>query len=190
MAYQRLLLLIRLTGTYDDIVTIALFPTMLLAGFFTGVFRSPIPRIMVGSVFISLGGLACGHGSHDDLIARFDAEIRESPDNAGLYFKRGLVRLDHDEFQNAIADFDKAESLAPGSHPVHGPRGEALERSGKHADAKAALDKHLAANPDDAKALASRARAHAALGDVNAAATDAERTFRLTKEPTALDVFT
>jgi tetratricopeptide (TPR) repeat protein len=78
--------------------------------------------------------------------------------------RRGELLGHHGETEAALSDFDRAEALDPALTAVALARGELLFGAGRFAEAKAALDRFLAAQPNHAAALSTRARTHAELG--------------------------
>ena len=54
---------------------------------------------------------AFGHGDLHKRIVAMSEKIDKDPSNPNLYFKRGRLYQQHDDFTNSLADYLKAESL-------------------------------------------------------------------------------
>ncbi len=93
-----------------------------------------------------------------------DSRLAREPESGELWFKRGLLQFEHEDWDAASVDFDKAERFAPGEFPVLWWQGQILDKLGKPDEAKKALDAFLAIKPDHWSALASRARVEIQLG--------------------------
>ena len=64
------------------------------------------------STFINRGNSKALLGLHEEAIADFDATLRNTLDNAEVYYKRGLARKDLRQFESAKKDFEHAKILA------------------------------------------------------------------------------
>ncbi len=111
-----------------------------------------------------LPGLAFGHGAIDQRIRALTAQIERSPGDGALYFQLAEANYEHEDWAAADDALTAAEKFAPGRFPTDLVRGKILLAARVGKDAKAALDRFLAAHPGDAQALLSRARAWALLG--------------------------
>jgi tetratricopeptide (TPR) repeat protein len=109
-------------------------------------------------------GPAVAHGPLDEQITALTERIERDPYDAKLYLRRGELLGEHGEPEAALADFDRADRLDPGLSAAAHARGTLLFRVGRLAEAKLALDRFLAVQPDNPDALSTRARAHAGLG--------------------------
>lgn len=118
----------------------------------------------------ALAGLALlvpstGRG-HADLLIQVEEitkEIQKDPSNAELYLRRGELLRSHMDFDQAAADFDRAENLNPSFVAVELSRGRLYFDSGWLLSAKAHLDRYLARVPQDPGALTTRAQVLARL---------------------------
>lgn len=97
------------------------------------------------------------HGTHSQLLADVDAKLRESPADGRLWYRRACLLVEHEDWEQALADLDRAESLLPGELPTNLTRGRAMELAGKLPEAKSALDQHIARFPDDGRGYVARA---------------------------------
>src|SRR2546430_4330955 len=118
---------------------------------------------------------AAAHGAIDEQIATLASRIKEDPQNAALYLKRGELHSYHLDWDAAIADYDRAAQLDPTLAGVDLARGKTLLQAGSPSQAKSALDRFLAKHPEHAGALATRARVLVILGQRLAAAADYTR---------------
>ena len=118
---------------------------------------------------------AAAHGAIDEQIATLASRIKEDPQNAALYLKRGELHSYHLDWDAAIADYDRAAQLDPTLAGVDLARGKTLLHAGSPTRAKSALDRFLAKHPEHAGALATRARVLVILGQRHAAAADYTR---------------
>ena len=139
----------------------------------------------LGALLIHAGAVsqAFAHGDLHDRIVEITAQIARQPANADLIFKRAELNRQHEDWPAALADYAKVDAITPGLPGVHFGRGSILLAQGKTAAAIAALDLGLAAAPENVEALATRARAHVALGDVDAAVADYDRALSLAPRP-------
>src|SRR5947199_138843 len=99
---------------------------------------------------------AAAHGAIDEQIATLASRIKDDPQNAALYLKRGELHSYHLDWDAAIADYDRAAQLDPTLAGVDLARGKTLLQAGSPSQAKSALDRFLAKHPERAGALATR----------------------------------
>lgn len=64
-------------------------------------------------LFLSFNILA--HGDADVLIAEIDLQIAADPENAELYFNRGVLYQGQDHYNEAFLDYHKVKELEPGN---------------------------------------------------------------------------
>ena len=107
---------------------------------------------------------AQAHGTHSALMKHANEQIADQPANGKNYYMRALLQFEHEDWAASLADFDKAEELAPGVFPVLWMHGQISDKQGNPAEAKTLLDEFLTKTPDHWGALASRARVEIKLG--------------------------
>jgi tetratricopeptide (TPR) repeat protein len=119
----------------------------------------------------------CAHGGFHERMQQLVAAIERNPQDARSHFELAEIFCQHGDWAFALASADSADERQPGRFPTDLVRGEALLGAGQPAKAKIALDRFVAAHPDNARARLLRARAttaisgiEAALGDFRAAA--------------------
>ncbi len=76
---------------------------------------------------------ACGH--REEAVRGFTEALRLDPDFVLARLDRGLARLEQEQYRAALEDLDAAARLGCDDAGLHGGRGVALERLGRHADA-------------------------------------------------------
>lgn len=101
---------------------------------------------------------AAAHGTFHDLITTVSDQIKTEPDNAELYVKRSRLCLEHEDWESALVDLERADRLAPGMLESDLIRGEALALAGRWDAALAVLNDLLKAHADQPSALLQRAR--------------------------------
>jgi tetratricopeptide (TPR) repeat protein len=102
------------------------------------------------------------------------------------WIARGMAQLSANPAR-ALADFRRALELQPGSRKALNNIVHVLaDRLGRNEEAAQYLDAMIAANPNDARALASRAVTRARLGQREEAIVDAEAAVKIAAEPKVL----
>ncbi|MBA3709980.1 MAG: tetratricopeptide repeat protein [Planctomycetes bacterium] len=132
--------------------------------------------------------LCCGPigWAHNDLEERIEAAteaIDREPGNPTGYLERGDLYRQHQQWAEALSDFEHARGLAPDLPIVDLDRGMTFADAGRHLDAVAAFDAFLFRAPDEARGLAGRARSQRALGRLPEAALDYAALERVVVEP-------
>lgn len=116
-----------------------------------------------------------GHAGVDHEIERLTLLIRQEPANPQLYLQRGdLYRL-HRDWNLALADFRKAQQLDATAAAAELGLGRTRLEQGSPHQALAHLNRALARQPGDVRALVTRAQTYRALGKPLAAAADYSR---------------
>jgi tetratricopeptide (TPR) repeat protein len=101
---------------------------------------------------------AAAHEGVYEQIAQLTRRIRRDPQEPALYLKRGeLFRL-LKQWDSALADYDRAATLAPTSVEVEFFRGRMWAEADQPRRARAALDRFLRAKPADVEGRLTRAR--------------------------------
>jgi len=119
-------------------------------------------------------------GAVDSAVTRYDDAIALEPLRTSAYRGRALAHLRAGQPDLTLRDLDAALAHAPAdSAALLGPRGLALERLGRHAEAIGTFDRALAADPTDVIALYHRALCRLQLGDAAGAAGDLHLALRV-----------
>ncbi len=127
-----------------------------------------------------------GRMAHPDLELRIEAatkQIQQHPGNAQLYFDRGELHLQHEDWDAAMADFESVLQLDPAMDRAQVARAVALLKGGWPKSAKVVLDVYLRDHAEDATALLTRGRALAAAGEHLSAAQDYTRAIKYLSDP-------
>jgi ankyrin repeat protein/Flp pilus assembly protein TadD len=112
--------------------------------------------------------------------------LRLDPDNKGarhtlrdLYREQARAHLDHNEWTDAIRDYDQLIELEPGYAGWYGNRAEARKESGDVAGALIDYDAALGINPEDAVLFSNRGVVRRMNGDDEGAEVDFNRSIEL-----------
>jgi len=99
--------------------------------------------------------------AHDDPHAEIEElslQIQQSPDNTGLYLRRGELHRFSSQPDNALADFLHVLKLEPEHDMVYFHLGRLRFETGQYQSAEAALDVFLFSHPGHVEALIIRGR--------------------------------
>lgn len=146
------------------------------------------PSVRFGALALAFATWCCavlpaaGHGDLHEQIDDVTRQIAREP-TAALHWRRGELHREHEEYAEALADYQKAAELDPTLAEVELGRGKALLSVGRPGDARAALDRFLAAKPGHAAGLEFRGRALAALGKTREAIADFDQALARAEEP-------
>lgn len=69
------------------------------------------PSLIFLFLLISSSQICFAHGDLDERIAATTQEIEMTPDSAFLYFKRGKLYYEHQEYTDALKDLEQADKL-------------------------------------------------------------------------------
>ena len=105
---------------------------------------------------------------YDSALADLRAAMDLSP-NAETYSNRGHIHSENDEFEHALADFNKALELDPNLAIAYNNRGGVYEKTGKLDLALADFNKALELDPKLAHAYNNRGNVHAKNGEIDLA---------------------
>ncbi len=114
------------------------------------------------------------HAAIDARLAGVDERIAAAPRNGELYLKRAELHRLHQDWAAALADYQRAEKLAPDLEVVF-YRGRMWLDAGRLDLAQSALDQFLRIKPDHASGLRVRAQVLAQRGEPLAAAADLDK---------------
>jgi len=123
------------------------------------------------------------HADVDARVAALDRQIAANLRNGELYLKRAELHRLHQDWDVALADYQRAEQLTPDLE-VDFYRGRMWLDAGRLDLAKSALDHFLRIKPNHANALRVRARVLARRGDRLAAAADLSKALARLHKPT------
>lgn len=123
------------------------------------------------------------HGALHEQIATATKQIEKNPKSAELYLKRGELHRAHEDWDAALADYERVATLNPKLAIVDLARGKLLLAANWPVSAKFYLDRFLAAQPKHVDALVTRARVEAKLGQRFASAQDYTTAITLSAEP-------
>ena len=136
--------------------------------------------------------------AHADIHERLEQTsqlIAKTPQNPSLYIRRAFLYAEHDEWEKALADLDRAAAHSGHPDEVAFDRASILHRWYRHDGGKERLEaalrqvqRFLARHPDHADALLLRARLQRTLGQSEAALEDYARAIALTPHP-RMDLF-
>ncbi|HGY91013.1 MAG TPA: hypothetical protein ENK43_07560 [Planctomycetes bacterium] len=110
------------------------------------------------------------HGDLHKKIAAASREIAKHPNNPDLYARRGELYRLHREFERALADLSRAESLAPDREAFWALRASVLHALKRDREAQGEIARFLGRQPNHGEALWLSAEIEAALGNWNEAA--------------------
>ncbi|MEO8616000.1 MAG: tetratricopeptide repeat protein [Luteolibacter sp.] len=114
--------------------------------------------ILRAMVLCALQATAHAHGTLHRLMEVVDQKIKISPDDAGLWYQRAVLNLEHEDTDQAIDDVEKAESLSPGKLPTYLLKAQALTLAGRLPDAMTAIDAQILRFPEQSRGYSLRAR--------------------------------
>lgn len=127
------------------------------------------------------GGLR--HPDLDDRIELVTSQIQDHPQDSTLYLSRGELHLQHEQWDSALADFERVLQLNPKAEHAKVARAMALFKGGWPISARRVLNDYLLAHPDDSAAILLRGRTQAAIGEHLLAAADYSNAIKLHANP-------
>jgi tetratricopeptide (TPR) repeat protein len=131
-----------------------------------------VALLALAASLASGGRPASAHDGLAERIAALSAQIAQSPSSPSLLVKRAELYRENRQWNEALADLDRAERIDPTIAIVNLVRAHVhLERKNWQAAADAAT-RFISRQPDHADARVVRARAYAELGRRQAAAAD------------------
>ena len=141
------------------------------------------------AVGIAVSAPAWAHPGVDLQILDLDARIKKQEDNAALYLRRGELHRLHRDWSAAEADYKKARQLDATLIEVDFCLGKMKLEAEQPGEARLALDRFLAQQPQHIRALATRARARSKTGDHLGAARDFSAALAVAKEDPAMPAY-
>jgi hypothetical protein len=86
-------------------------------------------RLTLGALAFAATTGVLGHGAVQAQIDAATAAIARARSHAQLYRRRGELHRVHEDWDAALADFDRAATLAPGDDTIDFLRGRTLEQA-------------------------------------------------------------
>lgn len=129
-------------------------------------------------------GPVFAHGDLDRRIAEVTERIRRSPKDAPLYLQRAELHRQHGDPDAALADLAQVRKLDPRLADADFTEGRVLFDAGRYAEARPALDRFLAGQPNQPIALWYRAQTLVKLDQRRLADADLQRCLEVAPEPT------
>lgn len=133
---------------------------------------------MIGWLFGSMAICYVHDGIYEQL-AQVTLQIRQQPNDAALYLRRGELHRLHRDWVAALADFDRAERLNPKLIESELFRGRMWLDAQRPRQAKQSLDRFLKTKPENAEGWLLRARAFEQMKRHRQAAADFTRAIDL-----------
>ncbi len=121
-------------------------------------------------------------GLHDQIV-EMTKRIQADPANAALHLQRGELYRLHQQFELASRDYDRAAALDPHLHSVDLGRGLLWMAAGRTSDAIGALQRYVAAEPNDPEGRTALARALVRAGRSSEAAIEYTAALRNVPDP-------
>jgi tetratricopeptide (TPR) repeat protein len=126
--------------------------------------------------------LALAHAGQHTQLQRINEVIAQHPEQQALYIQRGLIYSNGGQYEQALADYTRAEQLGPPVAVAH-ELGVLYYHMGEFDRATKYLDQYLAQFPSSAPAYESRARVARDTGDYERAMADLNKYFELQDAP-------
>jgi len=114
----------------------------------------------------------------ESAVKHFDKVIAEKP-TAEAYHHRGLVQMQFEEYQQALADFDQSIKLGNSTPQIYINRGNALQEMGEVQRAVADFTQAIKLNPTLGRAYDNRSAALAELGFYKESLADSNEAIKL-----------
>ena len=102
-----------------------------------------IKKMLLIVLFLSLSMPMCAHGDLSMRIAEKTIEISENPNNANLYYERGLLYQQHMEYDSALEDYHKSQSLGNTAKELHYQIAEVHYITEQYQEALQSIDSYL-----------------------------------------------
>jgi len=141
-----------------------------------GKYMDPLSEV---SMKIPETGRTIEVGDVEAVIRRLSGQISDRPDQAGLYVRRGEAYFLVQQFDAAIADYDKAIGLDDSLNQAWFGRGMALGRAGRFTEGIADLGVYIRRNPNSSLAYTKRGVRYLWMGDRERAEADLTRAIEL-----------
>ncbi|MCK0147129.1 hypothetical protein MWU78_15840 [Arenibacter sp. F26102] len=119
-----------------------------------------IKRILCILLFLSLSMPIFAHGDLTIRIAEKTIEISEDPNNFELYYQRGLLYQQHMEYDYALEDYLKSQSLGNTNKALHYQIAEVHFLTEEYSEASKSIDSYLEVDSMDLSAKKLQAQIH------------------------------
>ncbi|RYD69120.1 MAG: tetratricopeptide repeat protein, partial [Verrucomicrobiaceae bacterium] len=154
----------------------------LLSAFLCYFHRQVIFLALAGCLVPVFPASVHAHGDLHEQIQAVSILIEKMP-SAELHLIRGELHRAHREYDEALADFDRAEALDTEIDAVHLARGCTLVEAGKYMEAEKALSRFLNEQPGHPAGYLYRARAVVALKQFDRSVADYDQAIGLAEVP-------
>ena len=134
-------------------------------------------------LFMLLPVSVYAHSDIHERIVTLTEQLQVTPQDPSLLFKRAELNRQHQDWDAALADYDRVEQLDVDFSAVDFGRGRTLYEAGRTEEAMAPLDRYLIANPKHIRALLIRARARAVLARYQGAVADYDKVISFSDHP-------
>ena len=136
--------------------------------------------LLCGACAVTAAGFS--HPGQHDQLEQINRHIEETPAEQALYIQRGVVYSESGEYDRALADYHRAQTLGP-PVLVSFELGVLRYRQGEYQRASDHLERYLQRFPDYAPAYEYLARIARDAGDPDTAIAHFETYFRLQERP-------
>lgn len=126
---------------------------------------------------------AHAHGDLHEQIETLTAQIKQTPQDADLYLRRGELHRLHQDWSKARRDYSRAQKLAPELDIVTYCRGRMEYEAGRFREAERELSRYLAKQTAHADAYTVRAQIRSQLRKRTEAIADLTQAIGLSAEP-------
>lgn len=134
-------------------------------------------------ILILTGPEASAHGEYQDVVNKLTPRIAAEPDNTELRYQLTAAHVEHDEWELALAECERIETLAPGKHQLGYFRGRSLANAKRWQEALVPLNEFIASDPTHQEALIWRARVFLHLKDPAQASADYRKALEKFRNP-------
>lgn len=139
---------------------------------------------VMASSSLSFSRPILAHVGVHERIEALTAQIEQSPGSAELYLKRGELHRLHEDWESALADFNRALEIDPDFDSVYIARGRMNFEARRLETALVDLSHFLAREPNHLEGLVTRARVLVLCEEPLLAARDYDRAIEQMKQPT------
>ncbi|MEN8106602.1 MAG: tetratricopeptide repeat protein [Pseudomonadota bacterium] len=146
-----------------------------------GLLAIPLSLLLLSATVFSSS--VFGHAGIQEEIKEITRLIRQDPANAQLYLQRGDLYRIHQDWDHAREDFHKALQAGTDDASAETGLGRTCFDQGLHQQALAHLNRALALQPGNVRALVTRAKTWRVLGKPLATAADYTRAIRQFQSP-------